>query len=158
MAVFVGTPPFRRIALWVAMETMHLYIATIIYFTRDKVLGHDWGSNERLNTHRNLSYGSKSGHIRSYGISNMILIACFQRFFFIFFTIQKYHFTWLGSPMLNLMENKLKLKATQHSVQQTNHLGTTSSKHQRLTKSHLQNLRLKLPMYHTNILCDTQHY
>ena len=29
MVVFVGTPPFRRIALWVAMETMHLDIARI---------------------------------------------------------------------------------------------------------------------------------
>ena len=29
MVVFVGTPPFRRIALWVAMETMHLSIARI---------------------------------------------------------------------------------------------------------------------------------
>ena len=27
MVVCVGTPPFRRIALWVAMETMHLDIA-----------------------------------------------------------------------------------------------------------------------------------
>ena len=32
MVVFVGTPPFRRIALWVAMETMHLDIARISFF------------------------------------------------------------------------------------------------------------------------------
>ena len=32
MVVFVGTPPFRRIALWVAMETMHLNIARISFF------------------------------------------------------------------------------------------------------------------------------
>ena len=32
MVVFVGTPPFRRIALWVAMETMHLDIARIIFW------------------------------------------------------------------------------------------------------------------------------
>ena len=32
MVVFVGTPPFRRIALWVAMETMHLDIARISLF------------------------------------------------------------------------------------------------------------------------------
>ena len=29
MVVFIGTPPFRRIGLWVAMETMHLNIARI---------------------------------------------------------------------------------------------------------------------------------
>ena len=32
MVVFVGTPPFKRIALWVAMETMHLDIARINIF------------------------------------------------------------------------------------------------------------------------------
>ena len=47
-------------------------------------MGHDWGSNEQFNTHENLSWGRKVGQIRSYGTSNMILIACFHRFFFIF--------------------------------------------------------------------------
>ena len=95
MIVFVGTPPFRRIALWVAMETMHLDIARISFFSGDKFLGHDWGSNEQFNTHGNLSWGSKLGQIRPYGTSNMIFIACFQRFFVIFrifFYAQKYHF------------------------------------------------------------------
>ena len=32
MFVFVGTPPFRRIALWVATETMHLDIARKSFF------------------------------------------------------------------------------------------------------------------------------
>ena len=32
MVVFEGTPPFRRIALSVAMETMHLDIARISLF------------------------------------------------------------------------------------------------------------------------------
>ena len=32
MVVFVGTPPFTRIALWVAMETMHFDIARISFF------------------------------------------------------------------------------------------------------------------------------
>ena len=31
---FVVTPPFLRIALWVAMETMHLHIAGISFFLR----------------------------------------------------------------------------------------------------------------------------
>ena len=84
MVVFVGTPQFRRIVLWIAMETMHLDIARISFFSGDKFLGHDWGSNGQFNTHGNLSLGSKVYQIRSYGTSNMILTACFQRFFFIF--------------------------------------------------------------------------
>ena len=32
MVVFVGTPQFRRIPSWVAMETMHLIIARISVF------------------------------------------------------------------------------------------------------------------------------
>ena len=32
MVVFVGTPRFRRKALWVAMETMHLDTAGISFF------------------------------------------------------------------------------------------------------------------------------
>ena len=51
MVVFVGTPPFRRIALWVAMETMHLDIARIKKKSGDNFLGHDWVSNEQSNTH-----------------------------------------------------------------------------------------------------------
>ena len=31
---FVVTPPFLKIALWVAMETMHLHIAGISFFFR----------------------------------------------------------------------------------------------------------------------------
>ena len=54
------------------------------FFSGDKFLGHDWGSNEQFNTHGNLFWGTKVGQIRSYGTSNMILIACFQRVFFIF--------------------------------------------------------------------------
>ena len=42
------------------------------------------GFNEQFNTNGILSWGSKVGQIRSYGTSNMILIACFQRFFDIF--------------------------------------------------------------------------
>ena len=39
MVVFVGTSPFRRIAFWVAMETMHLDMARIFFFSGDKFLG-----------------------------------------------------------------------------------------------------------------------
>ena len=36
MVVFVGAPPFMRIVLWVAMETMHLDIARISFFLGTK--------------------------------------------------------------------------------------------------------------------------
>ena len=84
MVVFVGTSPFRRTALLVAMETMHLDIPRISFFSGDKFLGHDWGSTEQFNTHENMSLGSKVGQIRSYGSSNMVGTACFQRFFIVF--------------------------------------------------------------------------
>ena len=58
MAVFVRIPPFRSIALWVAMETMHSDIARISFF-KGKFSGHDWGSDEQFKTHGNLSWGSK---------------------------------------------------------------------------------------------------
>ena len=34
MVVFVGTPRFRRKALWVALETMHLDTARISFFLK----------------------------------------------------------------------------------------------------------------------------
>ena len=41
MVVFAGAPPFRGIALWVAMETMHLDIVRTNFFSGDNFLGHD---------------------------------------------------------------------------------------------------------------------
>ena len=55
----------------------HAFRHSLNVFWGYKILGHDWGSNEQFNTHGNLSCGSKVGEIRSYGTSNMILIACF---------------------------------------------------------------------------------
>ena len=37
MIAFVVTPPFLRIALWVAMETMQLHIAGISFFLEVKL-------------------------------------------------------------------------------------------------------------------------
>ena len=37
MTVYVGTPPFKRIALWVAMETMHLNMGRIFFFLETKI-------------------------------------------------------------------------------------------------------------------------
>ena len=43
---FVVTPPFLRIALWVAMETMHLHIAGISFFLEVKLFLHSAGPTE----------------------------------------------------------------------------------------------------------------
>ena len=42
----VVTPPFLRIALWVAMETMHLHIAGIRFFLEVKLYLHSAGPKE----------------------------------------------------------------------------------------------------------------
>ena len=39
MVVFVSTPPFRRISLWVAIETMHLDLARISFFLGTNLWG-----------------------------------------------------------------------------------------------------------------------
>ena len=39
---FVVIPPFLRIALWVAMETMHLHIAGISFFLEVKLFCIQW--------------------------------------------------------------------------------------------------------------------
>ena len=74
MVVFVGTPQLRRIALWVAMETIHLdiHVARISFFLGTNFWGMTW-----VPMNNSTPLGSKVGQIRSYGTSNMILIACF---------------------------------------------------------------------------------
>ena len=47
MVGFVGTPPFRRIALCVAIDTMCLNIAKI-FFPVAHFWGHAWGPYESL--------------------------------------------------------------------------------------------------------------
>ena len=83
MVVFEGISPFRRITLWVAIETMRFSIAGI-RFSWEKFLWHARGPNEQFDTHGILSFGSKVGQIRSQGTCKMILFAGFQRYFFIF--------------------------------------------------------------------------
>ena len=65
MVVFVGTPLFRRIGLWVAMETMHLNIARISFQLGTFLGGHTWGPNEQFDTHQHLPWCRKVGKIRS---------------------------------------------------------------------------------------------
>ena len=57
--VHVGTPPFLRIAFWVAMETMHSRIAKIRFFMIKCFVnwGGGGGPNERYGTHVKLSCG-----------------------------------------------------------------------------------------------------
>ena len=61
MSNFVGTPPFLRNALWVAMETMHFHIAQTIFFFfffffEDNFVSHLGGPNEQFGTHEKLSW------------------------------------------------------------------------------------------------------
>ena len=57
MSNFVGTPPFLRNALWVAMETMHFHIAQTNVFFEDNFVSHLGGPNEQFGTHEKLSRG-----------------------------------------------------------------------------------------------------
>ena len=70
MVVFCRYTPFRRIALWVAMETVHLDIARIGFF-----LGTNFWGMTGVPMNNPTPMGSKVGQIRSYGTSNMVLIA-----------------------------------------------------------------------------------
>ena len=56
MIDFVGTPPFLRITLLVAMESMHLRLARISVFLEDKICLHSGGPNEQFGTHERLSW------------------------------------------------------------------------------------------------------
>ena len=54
--VYVGTPPFLRIAFWVAMEIMHFSHSPNKFFY-DKMFRNMGGPNERYGTHVKLSCG-----------------------------------------------------------------------------------------------------
>ena len=58
MSDFVGTTPFLKIALWVAMETMHFHIAGISIFleTFSRIQG---GPTEQFGTNEKLSWGGR---------------------------------------------------------------------------------------------------
>ena len=82
MIDFVDTPPFRRIALWVVMETMHLNEARI-----NLLVGTIFGAQACGPMNEDLPWGSKVGQIVYQGISNMIYFPVFSNFssFFAFF-------------------------------------------------------------------------
>ena len=55
---FVVTPPFLRIALWVAMDTMHLHIAGISFFLRLNFFA--FSRSQKINWHQyTLSWGAR---------------------------------------------------------------------------------------------------
>ena len=57
---FVVISPFLRIALWVAMETMHLHIAGIRFFLRLNFFA--FSVSQRINLHqRKIVLGCKVG-------------------------------------------------------------------------------------------------
>ena len=70
MTEFLGTRPYLRSALWVAMETMHFHIAqtNIFWGTKYFCKGGGVGApNEHYGTHKKLSWGKgcKVGQISS---------------------------------------------------------------------------------------------
>ena len=67
----ICTPPCSRIALMVAMETMHFFHSAKEFIFEDKNSLHFWGPNERFGTHEKLSWGCKVGQISSRDISDI---------------------------------------------------------------------------------------
>ena len=60
MSAFVGIPPFSN-PLWVAMETMHFYIAQTNFFLEDTFVSHPGGPNKKFGTLEKLSWGGGGG-------------------------------------------------------------------------------------------------
>ena len=59
MIAFVGTSPFLRISLRVAMATMHFYIAQTGLFLGNILFSHLGGPREHFGTHEKLSLGAR---------------------------------------------------------------------------------------------------
>ena len=57
MIDFVGTPPFLRMAIWVAIETMHFHIAGTGLVLRN-IFPHLGGPNEQFGSNEKLSWGA----------------------------------------------------------------------------------------------------
>ena len=83
MIDFVDTTPFLRIALPVAMATMHFHIALTGLFMSFMGIffSHTGGSREQFGTNSKLSLGCKVGQIRSRGKWFEAEISLFMMFF-----------------------------------------------------------------------------
>ena len=67
MIDFVGTPSFLRIALQVAIATMHFQMPKQVYFG-EQYFWHSGDPREQLSIHEKLPWGCKVGQIRCRGI------------------------------------------------------------------------------------------
>ena len=85
MIDFVNTPPFLRIALQVAMATMHLHIAQTGLWVN--VFTNSGGPREQFGTNSKLSLGYKVGQIGSRGKWFEAEISLFILFFLMIFTL-----------------------------------------------------------------------
>ena len=59
MIDIVGIPPFLRIALTVAMETMHFHIGQTNLFVMTTLFRNLGASDKQFGTHENLSWGAR---------------------------------------------------------------------------------------------------
>ena len=96
MIDFVDTPPFWRIALQVAMATMHFQIAHSVYLW-GFFFSHSGGPREQFGTNSKLSLGYKVGQIRSRGSWFEAEISLFVMFFF-------YDFHLIYKVFINILE------------------------------------------------------
>ena len=67
MIDIVGIPPFLRIALPVAMETMHFLIGQTKFFCWDNFVSYVGTPDKQFDTHEKLSWGCKVGQISCWG-------------------------------------------------------------------------------------------
>ena len=98
MIDFVDTTPFLRIALQVAMATMHFQIAQTGLFMGIFFL-HSGGPKEQFGTNSKLSLGCKVGQIRSRGSWFEAEISLFMMFFMIFTLFIRFSLIFLNMQM-----------------------------------------------------------
>ena len=55
MSIFVGTPSFFKVELWVAMETMIFHITKNAFIFEDNIFWHLSGPTEQINIQKKMS-------------------------------------------------------------------------------------------------------
>ena len=103
MIDFVGTSPFLRKALWVAMATMHFHIAQTRLFIGN-LFSHLGGPREQFGSNLKLSLGCKVGQIRSLGSWFEAEISLFMMFFYVFGLLIRLPLILLNMQICNFVQ------------------------------------------------------